>query len=68
MSKFIEVTTDNGKWLINTAWIEQIMEEEGKAIIYFAFNIPDAYEQDYMRVKESYEEVRLKVLGGGRDG
>ena len=64
MAKIIEVTTPDGdKWMVNTRWIEQIKKEEHGTTIYFAFNIPNAIEQDYMQTIESYEEVKMKVWG-----
>ena len=64
VAKMIEVTTqDNVKWLINTAWIEQIKKEKHGSTIYFAFNIPNGIEQDYMHTMESYEEIKMKVWG-----
>ena len=69
MAKFIEVTDISGaKVLINPAWVEEIFEygqEEGSTI-YFAFNCPNANDQDYLRVQESYEEIKRKV--GTEDG
>lgn len=63
MAKFIEVTTlDGAKRLINTAWIEEIWEGDN-ATIYFAFKTENMVDQDYMVVKESYEEIKMKVWG-----
>lgn len=65
MAKIIEVTTPDGKKvLVNTRWIEQIEEKDSGAAVYFAFNMPNAYEQDYLYTKESYkEEIKMKVWG-----
>jgi hypothetical protein len=64
MAKFIEVTDNSGiKRFVNTAWVEEIWDGEGGATIYFAFSTPDATEQDYLRTKESYEEIKMKVWG-----
>ena len=69
MAKFIEVTNDcdGKKMLINLAWVEEICQgATGLVTIYFAFNCPDCIEQDYIHVKESYEEIKRKV--GTEDG
>ena len=64
MAKFIEVTTNSEKVLINTRWVQDIHStENGQTVIYFAFNAPNAYEQDHMVTDESYEEVKMKVWG-----
>ena len=64
MAKFIEVTTNSEKVLINTRWVQDIHStENGESVIYFAFNAPNAYEQDHIVVDESYEEVKMKVWG-----
>ena len=63
MAKFIEVTTlDGAKRLINTAWIEEIWEGDN-ATIYFAFQADNMVDQDSLVVKESYEEIKMKVWG-----
>ena len=67
MSDFIEATCHDGKKvLMNKAWIEQVMadETESGAIIYCAFNMPNAIEQDYVRVKESYAEIKNAIALG----
>lgn len=64
MAKFIEVTTNGEKVLINTRWVQDIhSRENGESAIYFAFNAPNAYDQDHITVDESYEEVKMKVWG-----
>ena len=64
MAKFIEVTTNSEKVLINTRWVQDIHStENGEATIYFAFNAPNAYDQDHITVDENYEEVKMKVWG-----
>ena len=64
MAKFIEVTTNGEKVLINTRWVQDIHStENGESTIYFAFNAPNAYDQDHITVDESYEEVKMKVWG-----
>lgn len=62
MAKFIEVTDEGGqKHLINLAWVEDIWDQESGADIYFAFSCPNQIDQDYLRVQESYEEIKRKV-------
>ena len=63
MAKFIEVTTNGEKVLINTRWVQDIYRGGKGATIYFAFNAPNAYDQDHITVDESYEEVKMKVWG-----
>jgi uncharacterized protein YlzI (FlbEa/FlbD family) len=63
MAKFIEVTDlDGRKRLINTAWIEEIWEGDN-ATIYFAFQAENMVDQDSVIVRESYEEIKMKVWG-----
>ena len=65
MAKFIEVTAlDGTKRLINTAWIEEIWDGEDGADIYFAFSCPNAVDQDYLRVQESYVEIQNAIAFG----
>ena len=68
MAKFIEVTAlDGTKRLINLAWVEDIWDRGGTGVdIYFAFSAPHAFEQHFLRVLESYEEIKRKV--GVEDG
>ena len=64
MSGFIEVTRKNGhRRLINIRHIEEVMETSNKNIcsIYMAFNIPNAIEQDYIEVAESYDAIIEKI-------
>ena len=64
MAKIIEVTTlDCKKVMVNTRWIELIEEKDSGTAVYLAFNMPNAYEQDYIYTQESYEEVKMKVCG-----
>ena len=65
MAKFIEVTDIAGtKRLINLAWVEEIWHTEGGTTnIYFAFSCPNAVEQDWLQVKESYEEIKAMIDG-----
>lgn len=59
MKGFIEVTsTNNGrKVLVNIKWIEWLED----STIYLAFNVPDAVEQDYIKCKETYSEIKQKI-------
>lgn len=68
MAKFIEVTSDGSKWLINTNVIEQVSGSDCGSTIYLAFNCPNAYEQDHMVVKESYNQIREMLIGGAENG
>ena len=68
MAKFIEVTCKDEKWLLNANIIEQVTEKDSGSIIYLAYDCPGAYEQDYMIVQESYEQVRQMLIGGKVDG
>lgn len=56
---FIELTNyANGqKELVNTKWIEEIRNGLDYRIIYFAFQINNN-EQDYLKVKEEYHEIK----------
>lgn len=63
MAKFIEVTAFDGtKRLINLAWVEEIWDRGGSVDIYLAFSCPHAAEQDRLRVRDSYEEIKRKVV------
>lgn len=70
MPKFIEVTGRDGvKRLINVNMIEEVQaDEEGGATIYLAFNCPNAFDQDYVRTRESYSQIERMLLGGDEDG
>ena len=62
MKGFIEVTAENGTHLLNVKHIEEVWKDkDGKCSIYFAFNIPDAVEQDHVIPHESYDEVKKKI-------
>lgn len=63
MNNFIEV---HGKdidkpVLINLSHVEEICPDGNGVIIYFAFNAPECYEQDYIRAKESYDKIKLLI-------
>lgn len=68
MSKFIEVTCNGKKWLLNANIIEEVTKKDSGSTIYIAYDCPGAYEQDYMNVQESYEQVRQMLIGGKEDG
>lgn len=63
MADFIEVHCDGERCLINTAWIEEIREEDThKTTIYFAFASPNGYEQDFVKVNETYDQIQGKIF------
>lgn len=50
--------------MINADIIEEVRPNwDGGADIYLAFTSPGAYEQDCMCVKESYSEIKNKLMG-----
>jgi hypothetical protein len=57
MSRFIKVHREGIPHLINLDWVEEIHENT----IYFAFNVPNAVEQDYLEVDETFEQL-LKMI------
>ncbi len=68
MSTFIEIKNNEGKRrFVNTRHIEEIIENENGCTIYFAFNVPDAIEQDYIATKMSYDEIVSMILKGGAE-
>lgn len=65
MTKFIEVHLNRKSFLINLAQVEQIeCATNGRCVIYFAFSIPNAIEQDYIIPDETYDQIKNKILGG----
>ena len=66
MNKFIQVHVNGVAHLINLAWVEEITQGNHGTTIYFAFNIPDALEQDYLVVDESYEDLYWAVQKVGK--
>ena len=63
MTNFIEVHCDGERRLVNTAWIEEIWEENShKATIYFAFSATNDYAQDFIKTDETYSEVKEKIF------
>ena len=65
MNRFIEVTDTQGvKHVINTKWIEEIVSNGSGCVIYFAFNCVGAFEQDYLNVVNSYENLKEMLIRG----
>lgn len=64
MNGFIEIVCrDKCRRLLNVRHIEEVVETKNKdCTIYMAFNTPNAIEQDYFEVAESYEEIINKIL------
>jgi len=62
MARFIEVHREGNPILVNLDWVEEVMEAERGATIYFAFNLPHAEEQDYVTVDESFDEMLRKIV------
>ena len=60
MNRFIEVHKNGKPCLINTRWIEEITGNT----IYFAFTVPQAIEQDYIKADETYEQLKELIWGG----
>lgn len=64
MSGFIEIIDKNkNRRLLNVRHIEEVAEKITKdgCYIYLAFNTPNAIEQDYFEVAESYSSVIEKI-------
>lgn len=63
MHGFIEVMTEasQGKSLVNVDWIQMVVRKTDCTMIYFAFNVPYAGEQDYIVVAEDYDSVKRKI-------
>lgn len=58
MSKFIEILSNGLPVLVNLDWVEMINRtEDGTAMIYLAFTIPNNVEQDYILTDENYERI-----------
>ena len=65
---FLDICDTKGvRHLVNLRYIEEIVEAEdgGGCWIHLAFNCPNAVEQDYIRVNESFETMKI-LLSGGR--
>lgn len=62
MADFITVFEDHQERMINLAWVEEIRpDDDGKAVIYFAFQGAGYLEQDHIKTDESYGEVKKKI-------
>ena len=64
MSGFIEIIcVDDKRRLLNIRHIEEVVEAEteGNCFVYMAFTCPDTKEQDYFKVKESYDAIIQKI-------
>jgi hypothetical protein len=64
MSGFIEIVDKNkNRRLLNVRHIEEVAEKITKdgCYIYLAFNTPNAIEQDYFEVAESYDSIINKI-------
>ena len=53
-----ELDEHTRKTLINTRWIEQVIPSEDYTTIYLAFETNDGIEPDFVKCKESYEEIK----------
>ena len=61
MNGFIEIKDKKGKWhYINVNHIEEVAEADKGCIIFFAFSVPNAIEQDYLETEESYDNVKIQ--------
>lgn len=64
LSGFIEIVgKDKNRRLLNIRHIEEVTETSDKDIcmIYLAFTTPNAIEQDYFEVAESYDTIIGKI-------
>lgn len=63
MHGFIEVTMEAicEKTLVNVAWIQMVVPKTDCTMIFFAFNVPHAGEQDSIVVAEDYDSVKRKI-------
>lgn len=59
MCKFIELPLVGGDMVcINADYIEEVRKiDEETCIVYMAFNLPDAFDQDNYKINMSYEKV-----------
>lgn len=63
MTNFIEVHSNGARHLINTDWIEEILEENDyRATIYFAFSSTNIYNQDFIKTDETYSQIQEKIF------
>ena len=68
MADFIQVhAKSTGKaFFINLNWVEEIIDYDEGPTIYFAFNVPNAVEQDYLETEESYEDIFTMIRRCGK--
>lgn len=58
MAEFIEVHEKGEERLVNLSWGEEVRsDEDGSAVIYFAFQGNGSFEQDCIKADESYADV-----------
>ena len=67
MANFIELVERRSgrKVCVNVRYIEQVIADDYGCAVYFAFNCPDAVEQDFISTKMSYDEVVALIAKGG---
>lgn len=62
MPDFITVFEGHQERMINLGWVEEIRpDDDGRAVIYFAFQSAGYLEQDHIKTDESYGEVKRKI-------
>ena len=62
MADFITVFENHQERMINLHWVEEIRpDDDGRAVIYFAFQNGNCIDQDYIKTDESYGEVKRKI-------
>lgn len=62
MPEFIEVHENGEERLVNLRWVEEIRpDEDGKAVIYFAFQGVGYIEQDCIKADECYADVKRLI-------
>lgn len=67
MSSFIEIKTAGAqRRLINTRYIEEVVDMGSAGCrVFMAFSVPNAIDQDYFDVCQSYEEIVSLIMDGG---
>lgn len=58
MRNFIVVHVKGKERIVNLAWVEEIWEDFGHAVIYFAFQGEGYTEQDHICTDETYSAVK----------
>lgn len=63
MHGFIEVQMEASqeKVLVNVDWIQMVVPKTDCTMIFFAFNVPHASEQDYIVTSEDYDAIKKKI-------